>query len=148
MVGWTLYKLEGQGTKQALSQPQAPGFQPTHPTLPNQALCQIVGGTNLAGKYTLKKIRFTSSQVAATKPLRGNWRVSSEFIIRSQARFPKKKPPPRRGPFSNQSSTTIVFVNSSRRYLTPKALRVSWVMPLPKPLSVWKAFRASLVWQP
>ena len=37
MVGWASYKLEGHGRKQALNQSQTPGFQATHPTLPNQA---------------------------------------------------------------------------------------------------------------
>ena len=32
MVGWSWYKLEGHGRKQALNQPRTPGFQPTHPS--------------------------------------------------------------------------------------------------------------------
>ena len=41
MVGWASYKFEGRGREQALNQPRTPGFQPTHPTLPNQAPRQL-----------------------------------------------------------------------------------------------------------
>ena len=38
MVGWASYNLEGHGRKQALKQPQTPGYQPTHAPEPGSMI--------------------------------------------------------------------------------------------------------------